>query len=101
VRTGPVHADVELLARASAGEGIAPGPYVFIEVNDAGCGMDEATVHRIFEPFFSTKFTGRGLGLASVLGIVRGHRGAVIVTTAPGQGTTVTVLLPPAPADAT
>ena len=59
---------------ALAPEG-AEGPFVFLEVSDTGCGMTPETMARIFEPFFSTKFTGRGLGLAAVLGIVRGHRG--------------------------
>jgi len=73
---------------------LAPGRYVFVQVRDTGCGMDDATKARIFDPFFTTKFTGRGLGLAATLGIVRGHHGAVALSTAPGKGTTFRVLLP-------
>jgi CheY-like chemotaxis protein len=84
----------ELLARAIPGHAMVPGLAVALSVSDSGVGMDEATCQRIFDPFFTTKTHGRGLGLASVLGIVRGHKGAVLVDSTPGQGTTVTVLLP-------
>jgi PAS domain S-box-containing protein len=68
--------------------------FVFLEVTDTGCGMDTNTLQRIFDPFFSTKFTGRGLGLAAVIGIVESHKGLVQIRTSPGEGTTFRVLLP-------
>ena len=76
---------------------LIPGKYVALEIHDTGCGMDQATISKIFDPFFTTKFTGRGLGLAAVMGIVRGHKGALKVYSTPGQGTTIKVLLPVAP----
>ncbi len=73
---------------------LAEGEAVAVEVRDDGPGMSAEVRARMFEPFFSTKFRGRGLGLAAVLGIVRAHRGAVFVESGPGLGTAVRVVLP-------
>jgi len=73
---------------------IPGGEYVLFEVSDDGCGMSEETQSRIFDPFFSTKTLGRGLGLASVQGIVRGAGGAINVASSPGNGSTFRVWLP-------
>ncbi|MCG8460849.1 MAG: response regulator, partial [Holophagales bacterium] len=70
------------------------GRYVFFEVSDTGVGMDEETRARMFEPFYSTKSSGRGMGLAAVLGIVRAHQGNIRVFSQLGRGTTVEVLFP-------
>ncbi len=70
------------------------GTYVFLEVTDTGCGMDEATRLDLFDPFFSTKFTGRGLGMSVVLGVVGDHGGGISVVSEPGSGTTMTVYFP-------
>ncbi|MEO1086680.1 MAG: response regulator, partial [Acidobacteriota bacterium] len=72
----------------------APGKYVSLRVEDTGCGMTRDTVERIFDPFFSTKFTGRGLGMAAVLGIVRGHRGGIRIQTRVSQGTWIDIVMP-------
>jgi PAS domain S-box-containing protein len=96
VSTGALDADGAYLASSFLDEQLPGGEYVWVEVSDTGAGMDAATRARIFEPFFSTKQTGRGLGLAAVLGIVRGHRGGIRVYSEPGEGTTVKVLLPAA-----
>lgn len=95
IRCGLVQADRKLLREFSPATDIADGDYVFLEVSDNGCGMPPEVRDKIFDPFFSTKFTGRGLGLAAVLGIVRSHRGAIAVQSEVGRGSTFRLLLPP------
>lgn len=88
--------DSEFIRTAWTESSLTPGRYTVIEVHDNGSGMDESTLQKIFDPFFTTKFTGRGLGLAAVLGIVRGHRGALKVYSVPGEGTTFKIFFPAA-----
>jgi len=95
VSTGILHASRTMLDAGLLGHERPVGTYVFLEVSDTGCGIEPEHMRKIFEPFFSTKFTGRGLGLAAVLGIVRSHDGALSVSSSPGNGTTFRILLPP------
>ena len=94
VRTGSREVARPLLGAQAPAMPIPPGAYVTLEVLDPGCGMAPDLLNRIFEPFFSTKFTGRGLGLPAVLGIVRGHGGGIQVESEPGRGSCFRVLLP-------
>ncbi len=94
IETGVMQADTDYLRETLASDRISEGEFVFLEVTDTGCGMDKETQRRIFEPFFTTKFTGRGLGMSAVLGIVRGHHGALRLYSEPGQGTSFKMLLP-------
>lgn len=96
IRSGTMHWRPALATAVVVGEKLTEGDYVFVEVCDTGCGMNDGMLERVFDPFFTTKFAGRGLGLAAVLGIVRAHKGAVQVFSRPGAGSTFRVLLPPA-----
>jgi PAS domain S-box-containing protein len=80
--------------RNQLGEPLPAGRYVCVQVRDNGCGMNDETMGRIFDPFYTTKFTGRGLGLSTVAGVVRSHGGNVRVTSSVGNGSTFRILLP-------
>ncbi len=95
VRTQRIVADAGSLASAHGVAERRPGLWVVLEVSDDGPGIADERRMRIFEPFFSTKGVGRGLGLAAVLGIANAHDGLIQVESAAGRGTTFRLLLPP------
>jgi two-component system, cell cycle sensor histidine kinase and response regulator CckA len=95
--TGAVFCDDAELSKSRVEAKPHAGQFVYVEVSDTGCGMDAETQRCLFDPFFSTKFAGRGLGMSAVLGIVRAHHGAIFVSSAMGRGTTVRVLFPAQP----
>jgi signal transduction histidine kinase len=82
------------LSRATHAAAASPGPHVFLEVSDQGTGIRPERMRQVFDPFFSTKAGGRGLGLAAVQGIVRSHHGVLRLVSTPGSGTSVKVWLP-------
>jgi PAS domain S-box-containing protein len=100
ISTGLVRADRHYLDESFQAPDIPTGDYVFLEVSDTGSGMTPEVQARIFEPFFTSKFTGRGLGLSAVSGIVQGHKGALKVYSEPGKGSSFKLLLPVADGDA-
>ena len=96
ISTGSSFFDVDYLSKTTTYENPEPGKYVYFEISDTGCGISSGEVERVFEPFYTTKFTGRGLGLAAVQGIVRSHKGSIKVYSEEGKGTNFKVMFPEA-----
>jgi len=94
IKTGAMECNSDYLSSTYIDEALNSGQYVYVEVTDTGCGMSKETQKKLFDPFFTTKFTGRGLGLSAVLGIIRGHKGAIKVYSEPDRGTSIKVLFP-------
>jgi signal transduction histidine kinase len=94
ITTGVLDCDRGYLNDSYLDDGLTEGRYVFVEVTDSGCGIERETLGKTFDPFYTTKLAGRGLGMAAVLGIVRGHRGAIRLRSEPGRGTTIRSLFP-------
>jgi two-component system cell cycle sensor histidine kinase/response regulator CckA len=94
VRTGVMEIKASDLKKVINGSRLNPGPYVWCEVRDSGCGMEPEVADRIFDPFFTTKFAGRGLGMSAALGIIKGHDGGFQMETGPASGSTISFLLP-------
>jgi len=92
--TGVIQVNADYLNGCVGSEQLQPGRYISLEVSDTGCGMDMQIQKKIFDPFFTTKFTGRGLGMSAMLGIVKGHQGALRIYSEPGEGTTIKVVFP-------
>lgn len=92
ISTGIIHLRSKDLPKLILSESMIPGDYVFLELSDNGYGMTPKVRKKIFDPYYSTKEGGRGLGLASVLGIVRGHKGAISLHTEPGKGTSIKII---------
>lgn len=92
--TGTTKVDEQSLRSAKVGRSQLPGDYVFLEIRDSGCGLSADVMARMFDPFYSNTPTGRGLGLAAVHGIVKGHHGVLKVESQVGRGTSFRLMLP-------
>jgi signal transduction histidine kinase len=95
IETGVMHVNDELLRRTHGALHLAPGSFVFFSVSDDGPGLTPDVRKRLFDPFFTTRSAGRGLGLFMALGAVRRHGGAIFCSSEAGHGVRFTVLLPP------
>lgn len=92
--TGVEEFSKEKLDKSRVQEKLPPGKYLYLNISDSGCGMKPETLDKIFDPFYSTKFTGRGLGMSAVMGIVKAHKGAIFIESEDGKGTDIKVLFP-------
>jgi len=94
IRTGQVQLGHDELKHMLSAETVVEGAFVCLEVRDNGEGMERGTLNRVFDPFFTTRFMGRGLGLPAVMGVVFGHAGALNVESRLGEGTVVQAFFP-------
>ncbi|MDX8393863.1 MAG: PAS domain S-box protein [Mariprofundales bacterium] len=94
IATGVRYIDAPEIASCLGMDGALPGTYVFLRISDTGGGIDPSIENKIFEPFFSTKFTGRGLGLSACLGIARSHAGLIVFHNQELKGVSFSVMLP-------
>lgn len=101
LKTGSSYFDESILSKNHFADKINEGIYVLIEISDNGIGMDENTLQKICDPFFTTKFFGRGLGMAAVAGIIKSHNGTLFIESEPDKGTKIKVLLPIATSEIT
>jgi len=96
IATGSTLTDTNTLEHCYGSEELRSGEHVYIEVADDGCGISDETRQHMFEPFYTTKFTGRGLGMSAILGIMRSNHGCIQIDSKPERGSTIRVFLPPA-----
>jgi len=94
VTTGVMEVDVQTLKKLEFNEKLPEGAYAYLEVSDTGSGIPDDVRHRMFDPFFSTKIRGQGMGLGVALGVARAHLGGVLVETSPDNGSAFRVILP-------
>lgn len=94
IKTGECTMSPSAIDELASAEGMKPGPFVWFSISDDGSGIEIHPIQRIFEPFYTTKFAGRGLGLSAAQGIVRGHRGGIDVQSVFGEGTEIKVFFP-------
>ncbi len=92
--TGVQICDEAFLAQSRIEKKPALGKFIYLEVTDTGCGMNDETLNKLFDPFYTTKISGRGLGMAALQGIIKSHDGAILVESILNQGTSIRVLLP-------
>ena len=92
--TGQADCDSDCIEKSVLPEKQAPGKYVYVEVTDNGSGMCQDIKNRLFEPFYTTKFMGRGLGMAATQGIIRAHKGLILLASEENQGTSFRILFP-------
>jgi len=94
VSNGKMHCGKDCLSRIISKVDLAEGEYIYLSVKDDGCGIPPELIHKVVDPFFSTKFVGRGLGLAAVLGIVSEYKGGIIINSEKEKGSEFITIFP-------